>query len=165
VIVPFLLDDPDLKRLDVRDAVLPHLRVLGDLLETYETAYADVDEDAFWSKIGSGFDSLILAPEEVWRWPLLIPSTDWQQHTDGLFAELEKRVQATRRVTTTRCWHEVLEVSETASIEEIRAAYRAKIGQYHPDRVTGLGAEFREIAERRSKEINVAYGEAQKARV
>ena len=31
---------------------------------------------------------------------------------------------------------------------------------YHPDKVSSMGPEFNEIAERKSKEINRAYGEA-----
>jgi DnaJ-domain-containing protein 1 len=33
---------------------------------------------------------------------------------------------------------------------------------YHPDRVSGLGPEFAEIAERKMKQINAAYEELQK---
>lgn len=43
--------------------------------------------------------------------------------------------------------------------EEILAAYRKMARLYHPDRVEGLGPEFKELAERRMKEINAAYRE------
>jgi len=33
--------------------------------------------------------------------------------------------------------------------------------QYHPDKVATLAPEFRELAERRMKEINTAYDELQ----
>ncbi len=42
-------------------------------------------------------------------------------------------------------------------MEEIRAAYLMRISEYHPDKVAALGKEIREVAERKSKEINVAY--------
>ena len=45
-------------------------------------------------------------------------------------------------------------------MEEIRAAYLKRISEYHPDKVTALGKEIREVAERKSKEINVAYSVA-----
>jgi DnaJ-domain-containing protein 1 len=54
-------------------------------------------------------------------------------------------------------WYQVLEVPQTATIEEIRVAYRRKIMQYHPDRVEALGPEFKHIAESRTREINRAY--------
>ncbi len=63
-----------------------------------------------------------------------------------------------------REWYQVLEVAETATIEVIRAAYRKKIMQYHPDRVETLGLEFKHLAESRTQEINRAYEFACKLR-
>jgi DnaJ domain len=54
-------------------------------------------------------------------------------------------------------WFEVLEVAPAASLEEIKAAYRSKIFNYHPDGVASLAWEFRKLAEERSKAINEAY--------
>ena len=34
------------------------------------------------------------------------------------------------------------------------------MGQYHPDKVAGLGVELRALAERKSKEISGAYRQA-----
>jgi len=61
-------------------------------------------------------------------------------------------------------WNIVLEVSVDASVEEIRAAYLRRISEYHPDKVASLGREIREVAERRSKEINAAYSFAMEQR-
>ena len=57
-------------------------------------------------------------------------------------------------------WHETLGVDRDASHEDIVAAYRRMIGQYHPDKVATLAPEVRELAERRSVAINAAYEEA-----
>lgn len=57
-------------------------------------------------------------------------------------------------------WSLVLDVAADASMEEIRAAYLMRISEYHPDKVAALGKEIREVAERKSKEINVAYSVA-----
>jgi preprotein translocase subunit Sec63 len=46
--------------------------------------------------------------------------------------------------------------------DELRKAYKALIVQYHPDKVAHLAAEFRELAERRTRQINEAYDLAQK---
>ena len=54
--------------------------------------------------------------------------------------------------------HEILGITVTASKEEIRIAYRKMASLYHPDKVAHLAPEFREMADRKMKEINTAYG-------
>ena len=61
-------------------------------------------------------------------------------------------------------WTTVLGVGADASMDAIRQAYQHRIAEYHPDKVAALGAELRELAERKSKEINLAYDEARRAR-
>lgn len=61
-------------------------------------------------------------------------------------------------------WFDVLQVSHNASIEEIRAAYKSLIKQYHPDKVETLGEELKALAEKKSKEINTAYQAGLRAR-
>jgi DnaJ-domain-containing protein 1 len=39
----------------------------------------------------------------------------------------------------------------------VKAASRAKVNKYHPDRVNNLATEFQELADREMKEINQAY--------
>lgn len=51
----------------------------------------------------------------------------------------------------------VLNVPRNASPEEIKNAYRKLVNKYHPDKVHHLGVEFRELAEKRFKEIEEAY--------
>lgn len=59
-------------------------------------------------------------------------------------------------------WFRILEVSQGATKEQIVAAYKQKIRQYHPDKVAQMGAEIRELAEFKSKQINAAYDYAMK---
>lgn len=54
-------------------------------------------------------------------------------------------------------WFEILEVSRGASKEEIALAYKKKISQYHPDKVSSLGPDLQALAEEKSKKINAAY--------
>lgn len=63
-----------------------------------------------------------------------------------------------------RSWHEVLDVSEWASDEEIAAAYRAKAAQYHPDKVATMGPEIRALAALKMTEINAAWRDARRRR-
>ena len=51
----------------------------------------------------------------------------------------------------------VLGVARNATFEEIKSAYRTKMREYHPDKVASLGAELRELAERKAKQINEAF--------
>jgi hypothetical protein len=53
--------------------------------------------------------------------------------------------------------HEILGVSPSATMDEIRAAYRKLAGQYHPDKVQHLGVEFQQLAEIKFKIIQEAY--------
>ena len=59
-------------------------------------------------------------------------------------------------------WHEVLGIARSATHAEAAAAYRARISEYHPDKVAKMGTEIRAVAERKSKQINIAYAEALK---
>jgi hypothetical protein len=54
---------------------------------------------------------------------------------------------------------EVLGLSPTASLNELRAAYRKKMKQWHPDVFAGPSEEARHIAEEKTKEIIAAYQE------
>lgn len=54
-------------------------------------------------------------------------------------------------------WADILGTHQNASRDEIRKAYRQRMSEYHPDKVAQLGKELREVAERKSKEINAAY--------
>jgi DnaJ like chaperone protein len=55
--------------------------------------------------------------------------------------------------------YSVLGIDRGASREDIKRAYRRLAGQYHPDKVTHLGDEFKELAEKRFKDIQKAYDE------
>ncbi len=53
--------------------------------------------------------------------------------------------------------HQILGVSPNATKEQIQAAYREAIKKYHPDKVSHLGEEFQELANRKFVEIQSAY--------
>ncbi|MFT8346658.1 J domain-containing protein [Gluconobacter oxydans] len=63
-----------------------------------------------------------------------------------------------------RTWFEVLGVSEFASPDEIKRAYRDLIRQYHPDKVDAMGEKIRELAMRETQLINAAFQEARLSR-
>ena len=53
--------------------------------------------------------------------------------------------------------YEVLGVTRSASRDEIQAAYRARMQEYHPDKVAHLGEELQKLAHEKSQEIQRAY--------
>jgi len=73
----------------------------------------------------------------------------------------EKRKEYFKKETTgtSKVPYIVLGVSSNASSEEIKKAYRQLVSKYHPDKVGHLGDEFKELAEKRFKEIQSAYNE------
>ena len=59
-----------------------------------------------------------------------------------------------------RHWSDILGVPHDADEARITSAYRRAIAQHHPDRVATMAPEIRELARRRTVEINAAYDEA-----
>src|SRR4051812_33085400 len=51
----------------------------------------------------------------------------------------------------------MLDVAPTASIDEIKRAFRREIAKYHPDKVQHLGKEFQEIAAIKAAELTQSY--------
>jgi hypothetical protein len=63
-----------------------------------------------------------------------------------------------------RGWHEILGVSEEASADQIREAYKQLVSKYHPDKVDNLGQELKDLAEHKTQAITAAYREAMRSR-
>jgi len=53
--------------------------------------------------------------------------------------------------------YEVLGIGRTASRTEIRDAYRARMQEYHPDKVAHLGSELQKLAHEKCLDIQHAY--------
>lgn len=64
----------------------------------------------------------------------------------------------------TERWHDILGVAPSATAEEIRDAYKRLVSKYHPDKVDSLGQELKDLAERKTQEITLAYRDGMRAR-
>ena len=53
--------------------------------------------------------------------------------------------------------YEILGINKNASADEINKAYKKKVKQYHPDKVSHLGEELQKIANEKFIEIKNAY--------
>lgn len=60
--------------------------------------------------------------------------------------------------------YKTLEIEPTATIEEIKKAYRRMAMKYHPDKVNNLGEEMKKSATEKFRSINSAYEDLKKAR-
>ena len=60
--------------------------------------------------------------------------------------------------------YRILEISESATDEEVKKAYRAMALKHHPDRVAHLGDEVSHDAKEKFQKVNEAYNDIKKAR-
>jgi DnaJ like chaperone protein len=61
--------------------------------------------------------------------------------------------------------YKILEIPKTATIDEIKAAYRKMAKKYHPDKVIHLGEEHQKGAAEKFRQVQEAYEQLQKERV
>jgi DnaJ like chaperone protein len=67
-------------------------------------------------------------------------------------------------IDNTEAYYTILEIDRTATIDEIKKAYRNMAIKYHPDKVGHLGDDIRTAAEEKFKKVNEAYEKIKKER-
>lgn len=55
--------------------------------------------------------------------------------------------------------YSVLGIDRSASMDDIQSAYRARMQEYHPDKVSHLGQDLQQLAHAKCQEIQRAYQE------
>ena len=60
--------------------------------------------------------------------------------------------------------YKILEITKTATVDEIKAAYRKMAKKYHPDKVIHLGEEHQKGAAEKFRQVQEAYEQLQKER-
>ena len=83
--------------------------------------------------------------------------TEHTEENDG--DENEKSDHDSQFDETDELFFKVQQIPEESprDFNSIKTVYRKKIAQYHPDKVSAMGPEIREVAEQKAKEINEAY--------
>ena len=76
--------------------------------------------------------------------------------------DAEKSPKTTKKQASSKAY-ETLGIAPGATMKEIKKAYQALIQKYHPDRVADMGPELKDVAEKRTKEINAAYEELKRS--
>lgn len=74
-----------------------------------------------------------------------------ERHTAG------RRASSSSSAAYTKNPYSVLGISDSATNEEVKKAYRRLAMKFHPDKVEGLGEEVKKNAEQQFREINEAY--------
>ena len=74
------------------------------------------------------------------------------------------RVRAKYSLEALKTPYHILEISSSASDDEIRKAYRLKASEFHPDRVAHLGQDQVEMAHLMFLEVQAAYRELERIR-
>jgi hypothetical protein len=83
----------------------------------------------------------------------------WQDESGTVDQSMTSGAAATAP-TGRRNWSEIFGVSPSASLEELRKAYKTLIKQNHPDRVHGMSPALIKLAEAETRRLNAAYQEA-----
>lgn len=116
----------------------------------------------FWAGLG-WLDDLLLAGI-IWYFFFRKPAvSDRDEKADSHgdkrdgFQQSREEKTSGARATDAADPYSVLGVSQGASQEEIRTAYRRLAAQYHPDKLAHLGEEFQAMAEKKFKAIQAAY--------
>jgi hypothetical protein len=139
-----------LRRIGLAQEYAMELAVLKELAETP----AEVIADQPASRVDDADEALREEPlrQESWR------NESWRNES-WRKESWHKESWRVEPQTEGSCFA-VLGVEQSATLEQIRAAYRIRIKESHPDRLAGMSAAIRTFAEDETKRLNAAFQEA-----
>jgi len=88
-------------------------------------------------------------------------SNEGKNQETGSQKSEEKRVKEEKdnkniTMTVIRAF-QVLKIDKNVSSEDVKKAYIERIKEYHPDRLENFGDELKDLAKKKTQEINEAY--------
>ncbi|MGI9592155.1 MAG: DnaJ domain-containing protein [Myxococcota bacterium] len=116
----------------------------------------DLIPDFFGRGLGL-IDDLALMAALVWFYHRRLRELAARGGAESARAGAETRREPAKRSERAFDPYQILGVSASSSQEAIRNAYRARMREYHPDKVAHLGEELQELAHRKALEIQEAY--------
>ena len=100
-------------------------------------------------------DDLLVVAYSLWLFFQEQKNSASKQKVDG---EANKQnSKQTTKPERPKTPHEILGIEENASEKEIEQAYKNLMAKYHPDKVSHLGEELKELAHKKAIEIQQAY--------
>jgi hypothetical protein len=100
----------------------------------------------------------------VWQKSISIRTLYHRRPDDRFGGPIPPKTEAAPEPITKSDWATVLNVADTATMDEIRRAYLRLIWKYHPDRAANLAVDQRAAAEQAARAVNMAYTAAKKKR-
>ena len=92
----------------------------------------------------------------IWRGPKM-DKTDEEEKRDERSKKRADEFNPGSQTSPVARSARMLRLNGKLTKKEIKKHYREMLMQYHPDKVATLGPEIRELAERKTKELNEAY--------
>tara|TARA_B100001250_G_scaffold161788_1_gene138968 strand:- start:718 stop:1083 length:366 start_codon:yes stop_codon:yes gene_type:complete len=112
-------------------------------------------KESFWDNLFGGVEIDDLKKRGI-KWAI---DLDGNGSSDD--KEYEERNQDDKEIKERKnsevYYGKLLGLKGSVSIEDIHKAYRNKIKEYHPDKIATMADELKELALKRTKEINEAY--------
>jgi DnaJ-domain-containing protein 1 len=86
-----------------------------------------------------------------------IEELDIEYKNNSKQTQSENLHNATETVMSEVHAYNILGIPRNSSDIKIKSAYKEKLRQYHPDKVAALGDELKMLAEKKTREINLAF--------
>ena len=142
-------------------------RTLKKWLIAIAVLYLVVPRDLVFDFLGRGLgliDDLLVIALLVWFYRRHLRGTAARETRESKGPGRKERSSRAQPAASEPAFdpYEVLGIPASASAETIQSAYKARMKEYHPDKVAHLGEELQELAHRKALEIQQAYQQLRK---